>query len=216
MKNPDYNRLLDLSLEIEGLIMLLQQRDDSCPAEAKDLLCKKISELNSLANPGEAMPEEPEVVIDDNDLVDPVVVNDLPEIDDMPDFSEPEPPVCMPPAEDTGPEIATEADEEIVQSTLFEQAEDAGGNIRLDQKLARDSVRDIHRAFTINDRYRFRRELFSNSESRLNDALDLIAAMNSLDEAEEYFYNDLAWDRESQDVIDFMDIVAKHFDANVR
>ena len=86
-------------------------------------------------------------------------------------------------------------------------------SIRLDEKLARDSARDLRRAFTLNDRFRFRRELFGNSENRLVEAIDIIDAMNSLDEAEEYFYGDLGWDRESDDVKDFMTIVANHFSS---
>ena len=35
--------------------------------------------------------------------------------------------------------------------------------------------------------------------------------MQSYDEAEEYFYNDMGWDAENEDVAEFMAIIKKHF-----
>lgn len=66
-------------------------------------------------------------------------------------------------------------------------------------------------AFTINDRYRFRRELFGNSDAEMIDTLELLAAMSSADEAEEYLFDDLGWDRTNDDVADFMAIVRRRF-----
>lgn len=83
--------------------------------------------------------------------------------------------------------------------------------MRLDEKLAIKTSRDIRRAFTLNDRFRFRRELFENSEARFAEALDVIMAMSSYDEAEEYFYDDLCWNADSEDVKDFMQKVFNHF-----
>ena len=45
----------------------------------------------------------------------------------------------------------------------------------------------------------------------MNDALNLVEAMQSYDEAEEYFYDTLKWDKQSPDVIDFMAIICNHF-----
>ena len=73
--------------------------------------------------------------------------------------------------------------------------------------------RDLKRVFTINDRFRFRRELFGNSDVEMNDAINLVEAMQSYAEAEEYFYDMLNWNRESPEVIDFMAIIRNHFYA---
>lgn len=35
--------------------------------------------------------------------------------------------------------------------------------------------------------------------------------MSSIDEAEEYFYEDLCWDPDNEHVKAFMEVVAKHF-----
>ncbi|MDE5969156.1 MAG: hypothetical protein K2G64_08645 [Muribaculaceae bacterium] len=66
---------------------------------------------------------------------------------------------------------------------------------------------DVKSAFTLNDKFRFSRELFGNSQAQYNDALNMINAMHSFDEAEDYFYNDLEWNAENPDVEDFMHIV---------
>lgn len=70
---------------------------------------------------------------------------------------------------------------------------------------------DIRKAFTLNDNYKFRRQLFSNSQENYNDALSTIESKRSLYEAEEYLYGDLKWDKEDPDVKDFMVIISAYF-----
>ncbi len=72
---------------------------------------------------------------------------------------------------------------------------------------------DLRRAFTLNDRFRFRRELFGNNDNELADALNLVSAMNSLSEAEEYFYDDLGWDASNEEVKEFLSIISRHFNG---
>lgn len=89
---------------------------------------------------------------------------------------------------------------------LFTFADDT--TVRLEDKLA---SRDISQSISINDKRRFCRELFSNSEVKYRDAIDMIHAMNSYDEAEDYFYNDLCWNVDNDEVKDFMSRVQNHF-----
>lgn len=65
--------------------------------------------------------------------------------------------------------------------------------------------------FSINDRYRFKRELFCNSDADFNTTLALVASMDGFDEAEDYFIGELQWDSKRQDVIDFLEILKKYF-----
>lgn len=71
--------------------------------------------------------------------------------------------------------------------------------------------KNIRSCFTINDNFRFRRELFSNNNREYNDSLNLLETMESIEEAEDYFYNDLQWDAESEDVKEFMNIISRYF-----
>lgn len=83
--------------------------------------------------------------------------------------------------------------------------------LRLDEKLARAYSRDLKKAFSLNDRFRFRRELFGNSDTMMTDTLNLVEAMPSYSEALDYFYTDLEWDRTMPEVIEFLKIIEQHF-----
>lgn len=84
-------------------------------------------------------------------------------------------------------------------------------SIRLDEKLQRACSKDLRAAFSLNDTFRFRRELFGNNAAEMSDAITLVETMKSWDEAEEYFYNDLGWNKDNEDVKDFMVIIKNHF-----
>lgn len=102
-------------------------------------------------------------------------------------------------------------DEEIAMPQNDTTETDNEEPIRLDEKLARENSRNLRKAFSLNDMFRFRRELFGNSATEMTDTLNLVEAMSSLSEANDYFYNDLEWDASNPEVQDFMDIIAKHF-----
>jgi hypothetical protein len=102
-------------------------------------------------------------------------------------------------------------DESIDEEPVDDDAEAAVEPMRLDEKLARESSRNLRKAFSLNDRFRFRRELFGNSDIEMSDTLNLVEAMSSYAEAVDYFMTDLQWDAENPEVADFMAIIEKHF-----
>lgn len=65
--------------------------------------------------------------------------------------------------------------------------------------------------FSLNDRFRFRRELFDYSDEDMDDAIKVASAMSSVEEVEDYFYNDLCWNESDPNVIDFMRIITARF-----
>lgn len=77
----------------------------------------------------------------------------------------------------------------------------------LNESVFRRNARDLSKAFTLNDKFRFRRELFGNSNGEFNRAVELVEVMRTPEEAEEYFYEDMGWDSTNPDVKDFMRIV---------
>lgn len=206
MKNNDMTGLLNLAYEIEGLLMLHINRGDEASAEMTDLLVRKARQL------AEGLEES---AAPDLDIVPEAAVA----VEESAPVPAPAPipaPVAAPvsevPAEAEEP-AAAEA-EEVAESVQFEEAEDAGEEpavLTLDEKLARERAADISKAFTLNDRFRFCRELFRNSNDEFKETLEVIGTMSDMEEAEEYFYNDLCWDPEKEEVKEFMAIVAKHF-----
>lgn len=116
------------------------------------------------------------------------------------------------PEEEEEPELKEEPEEEEIVMPQDDTTDtDDEEPIRLDEKLARENSRNLRKAFSLNDMFRFRRELFGNSATEMTDTLNLVEAMSSLSEANDYFYNDLEWDASNPEVQDFMDIIAKHF-----
>lgn len=65
--------------------------------------------------------------------------------------------------------------------------------------------------FSINDRFRFRKELFDNSDIGFNNSLALVASMDAYEEAEDYFINDLGMNPANPVVNEFLDIIRKYF-----
>ena len=65
--------------------------------------------------------------------------------------------------------------------------------------------------FSINDKFRFRRALFENSDVEFNNTLVLVASMENYDEAEDYFLNEKNWESGDEDVKDFLDIIKRYF-----
>ena len=153
--------------------------------------------------------------------VDPAI----PAIDDCSDEPLPEPdPDVLPEAED-GPDIEVEfieaEDDTVLEPeeempippvpTDFPEVEETSAPLRVDEKLQRHLSKDIRKAISLNDRFRFQRELFAGSANAMDTAIEHIEVMTSYGNAELYFYSQLNWDRENEVVKDFMAIVRNHF-----
>ena len=65
--------------------------------------------------------------------------------------------------------------------------------------------------FSVNDRFRFIRELFGGSRDAFDGALTQIAACDSYDEAEEYVLSDLELDPELPATQEFLTLIARYF-----
>lgn len=111
--------------------------------------------------------------------------------------------------EETITEAKLEAESDVTEA-LSGDADDTleftGG-----QSMSSPSSNDIRKEFTINDKFRFRRELFGNSDTEMTDTLNLISAMSNIGEVEEYFYHDMEWEKDNEEVLDFMSIIANYF-----
>ena len=224
-------------LELEGLLMVADSRGDETPDAVFTLIKEKIEQLREYTSclPDVAVDEqvdeevnEQEPVVEPEDEPEYVLeaepeeeieleiepeVEAEPEIEEEPE-SELEEEIEAEPEEELEPEIVpeieAEPEPEIIKN-VDETAPDA--IITLDEAFIRNKAKDLKSAFSLNDTFRFRRELFGNSAADMNDAIDLVNAMNSYEEAEDYFINDLGWDAESDEVGEFMEIIRNHFIA---
>lgn len=71
--------------------------------------------------------------------------------------------------------------------------------------------RPISSVFNLNDKFRFRRELFGNSDAQYVECLDVLSAMKSLDEAKEYLFEDLNWDQDNDDAKAFIELLSNYY-----
>lgn len=65
--------------------------------------------------------------------------------------------------------------------------------------------------FSINERFRFRKELFENSDADFNNTLALVASMENFEEAEDYFINEEGFDYSKPVVKEFMEVIKRYF-----
>lgn len=177
----------------------------------------------SIEKPVEEPSEEPEPL--ENFTPEPIEMPVEPPVSDIFDDSHLEPieepqPIEVPAAEDKPIfDNAPIDDEDAPLDDEYEDDEDDDDEVlddddealTLDEALQRSMSRDLRKAFSLNDRFRYRRELFGNSDVEMNDTLNLVETMHSYSEAEDFFYGDLEWDSESPEVKDFMAVIRNHF-----
>ena len=186
----DFKRLISLNLEMEGLARLLDARES---AEALGLLRDKAEEYLTLLGQAscpvvpvaEELPEPEEFT--ESECAEEDVEAPVPEAEEKPsdDFS------------------VSLVDEAAPSSVSVAAAPQQGGGC--------GSAENLAKAFTLNDKFRFRRELFGGSEKEFFALLGLVAGMNSFDEAHDYLCGDLQWDEEEESVADFLAILKDKF-----
>lgn len=215
------NDILEKVYELEGLLLLARSREqDNIDASLRQLILAKGETIETLLGDTFAEneisvvempePESDEASIEINESLEDEVPaepegpeNSYSLIDDDADADE-----------DSGNhsyEIPDDedADEEVVDDEDEDDEDDVP--LTLDEALQRNMSRDLRKAFSLNDRFRYRRELFANNDVEMNDTLNLVETMHSFSEAEDFFYGDLEWDKEAPEVIDFMNVIRNHF-----
>ncbi len=202
MDKEELKSFLDTIYELEGLVHLAISRDD-CTPELMRLIGRK---ANAIAEICPAAAGDNCVQEKDDSKAERYEEADMPEYSIEADpVEQPVNAVARPeniidsPADDLEGRAAASAvaAEYVEQQPMPEPASVAEPRGRL--------------VFSINDRYRFKRELFDNSDASFNNTLALMASMENYDEAESYFIDELQWDVKRQEVADFLEIIKKYF-----
>ena len=167
-------------------------------------------ETDVTEQPEESAAEEPETPVEE-EPTEEEPVEEIPAAEEPTTEEE-----TLPETDDTQEEAKYDTPEETENSAGEEPAVPEDDNtpterITIDEAFIRNKSKDLRSAFSINDSFRFRRELFGNSAAEMADAINLAEAMQTFDEAEEYFYGDLGWDKDSEEVKEFMTIIRNHF-----
>ncbi len=218
----DLDRLIRLNVELEGLLKVLLDRDS---IHARSLLAEKFDEYSrglsrylaegapatadaAVLGQAQALAAEAHAVeVKDQEAVDSEVTDETDAATAAIEAGEEhaaeaeavaeEPVVVEPVAEIPEAPVPPVAPEVIEEEPVAEEpaASEAVENTKL------------LRAFTLNDKFRFRRELFNGDIEDFADTLSLLAHMPSYAEAVDYLTNDLLWDTRNPNVEDFFAIL---------
>lgn len=81
----------------------------------------------------------------------------------------------------------------------------------LNDIIEKRQLSDFRKAFSLNDRFRFRRELFGNSDEKMNEAIDCLNNKQSYEDSLNYIISELHWNMEDETVADFVKLLERRF-----
>lgn len=83
--------------------------------------------------------------------------------------------------------------------------------LRIDEMLSRREARNLSKAFTINDRFRFQLHIFDGDKEAFNNTIEAISSMKDYESAYTYLSGILEIKSDDQDMTDFLAIIQNHF-----
>ncbi|MDE5568666.1 MAG: hypothetical protein K2J12_09535 [Muribaculaceae bacterium] len=89
---------------------------------------------------------------------------------------------------------------------------DSSENPAPSDKIEKPAAPDLRKAFTINDRFRFRRELFGGDDKAFVAAIDRMGQCKDYNEIEA-FISTLGWDASNEDVVAFKEIISTFYNG---
>lgn len=202
--NTDTYNLLNICLEIEGLLCLVERRGETIPKNVSDLLLAK---TDALRNGMIRFTSVPAPACKNEEINIPATVETAETVTEAAASEQIADAVELEEKEDACPDnIKTASDEKEKESSPKTE------EVSAKEETTVATMNDVAPLeLTVNDKFRFRRELFSNSDVDLADALQVASQMSTPEEIEDYFYNDLCFNPEDEVVKDFMRIVTKRF-----
>ncbi|MDH6356294.1 hypothetical protein [Parabacteroides sp. PF5-9] len=103
--------------------------------------------------------------------------------------------------------IETEASIEM----LLADAVHEKTSVSLNEILEKKNLSDFRKAFSLNDRFRFRRELFGGDEEKMNRAIAELNELQTYEDSVTYLNQELQWNVEDEAVSDFIRLLEKRF-----
>ena len=174
---------------------------------------------NIVSSEVSAEPEiEIELVMDDEVLDTLETLDVLEEIEGTTELESVVEPVVEPVVEEPAPVVEEEPEVVIVEEPQQEpvaepeiKAEPAPRAVPQQTSLFGSAVSDIRQAISLGDRFLFQRELFAGNGELMQQTLDELNALGSLNEAMEYVQENFEWDKESTAVQLFENVLKRRF-----
>lgn len=162
--------------------------------------------IQSLPNPAAApMPIVPEVLeVQEEPVAETVIVRE-PEV--KVEAKEPVREIIIEKPEIITPSAKPEKPAEAPHKPITTEKQ----GVFLSDLLEKKNLSDFRKAFSLNDRFRFRRELFGGDEEKMNKAITDLNDIHSYEESVAYLNNELKWNIEDEAVADFIKLLEKRF-----
>ena len=193
----DIDNLLNQSVEIESLLRLLRDRDS---LEARALLGPKVDAYLGAVKAYLAAPishDAPKAEAAETQGREVLAQAHAVEVKTQ---------------EAVEPEDRTEADlAEAAAPTAAEILAEAPKARPLAESRPRDhAARNLAKAFTLNERFRFIREVFGGDAVDFENTLHVLEDFDNPDEVADYIYNEMMLDPADRAVADFVTLVQNH------
>ena len=172
--------------------------------------------------PEEAEQEMPEVVAEEQ-TVQPIPEPVEPEIEENETQQvsvevQPEPvePVItentVSPAKQTE-EVVSSVEQTSSNATVVDNTIGGQNGARLLDDILKQRIasKDIRKAISLNDRFRFKRDLFGGSDEAMNKTIEILNQMHSAEDALNYIEKNFRWNYEDETTNDFITILEKRF-----
>lgn len=104
--------------------------------------------------------------------------------------------------------IALDSYEHEVLAEKFIQKD---ASLTLNEKIIQNSAEDIRKSLSLNDRFRFSRELFNNDNVSMEKCFDMINQATHFSELEQELYDTYRWEKDNECVIEFLALIKKRF-----
>ena len=111
------------------------------------------------------------------------------------------------------PEPIVEPEPELVQEVEKEEVAEPTPNSEESTPIseAPAELRNLMSVIGLNDRFRFRHDLFSDSNDLFKETIEILNAIENFDKAVDYLQEKFNWDEEDATVVYFYDIIKPKF-----
>lgn len=206
----DIEHLISINIELEGLLRVLAQRDSN---EARAMLLEKTRAYAALVENLAAATEPiavPVIPVDDRKLEE-VKIQEPVDAEVRPEAEQAEEAIVLGhDDEQVKIQEAAEAETEPEDQSAEQTVETETYTVPEPAEVPAENNAGLLKAFTLNDRFRFRRELFGGDDADFSDTLHLLADMESYKEAEDYLINDMMWSKDNAAVADFLALLQQN------
>lgn len=192
----------DSALSSSDSASVFQPSREPAITEEKDLAVVEVPQ--TISDPEITMASEPVTVSRPPVISEPIVIPEPTAISEPAVI--PEPVVIPESAPEPSPETVSDSSVASPKAPLADKP-----GLFLNDLLEKQYLSDFRKAFSLNDRFRFRRELFGGDEEKMNRAIADLNEIRSYEEAVSYLHTELKWNLEDEAAADFVKLLEKRF-----